>query len=386
MPWKGDTAWTSSGSREQRIRNLRDRVLSAPSSVCIERARIFTEVCRANEDKPVILKRALANGEVLRRMTISIEDGELIVGNQSSRLRAAPLFPEYDVRFLVEEIDEFDKRSGDVFHVRAEDREELLRICAWWKGRTLKDRALSFLPADSRLLYDIGVIRAEGCYTSGDGHIAVDVGMVLDRGLSGVGLQVRQALSRLDLTVARRPRKKDVPRRNPDHAGFRRGIRPAILRPRRGDGPGRTRRAAPRGTPGHRPHLRTRADAPGAELPRGRPVRVVHPAAAPDRIQRALRVLREARPVPRTGSSRPTWRTASSPRKRPASSSRHLWIKTYSINKIRSWAQTRTTAGNPLYQNVTIGGPDPGRQGRGEPPAPAWSSGPSGARACPSRT
>jgi hypothetical protein len=37
----------------------------------------------------------------------------------------------------------------------------------------------------------------------------------------------------------------------------------------------------------------------------------------------------------------------------------NLWIKTYSINKIRSWAQTRTTAGNPLYQNVTIGGQRP---------------------------
>jgi formate C-acetyltransferase len=37
----------------------------------------------------------------------------------------------------------------------------------------------------------------------------------------------------------------------------------------------------------------------------------------------------------------------------------NLWIKTYSINKIRSWAQTRTTAGNPLYQNVTIGGQTP---------------------------
>lgn len=34
----------------------------------------------------------------------------------------------------------------------------------------------------------------------------------------------------------------------------------------------------------------------------------------------------------------------------------NLWIKTYTINKIRSWSHTQYSAGSPLYQNVTIGG------------------------------
>ncbi len=34
----------------------------------------------------------------------------------------------------------------------------------------------------------------------------------------------------------------------------------------------------------------------------------------------------------------------------------NLWLKTISINKIRSWSHTRFSAGSPLYQNVTIGG------------------------------
>ena len=36
-----------------------------------------------------------------------------------------------------------------------------------------------------------------------------------------------------------------------------------------------------------------------------------------------------------------------------------LWIKLYSITKIRSWSHTRFSAGGPLYQNVTIGGQTP---------------------------
>lgn len=36
-----------------------------------------------------------------------------------------------------------------------------------------------------------------------------------------------------------------------------------------------------------------------------------------------------------------------------------LWIKTLSINKVRSQAHTLSSAGSPLYQNVTIGGQTP---------------------------
>lgn len=37
----------------------------------------------------------------------------------------------------------------------------------------------------------------------------------------------------------------------------------------------------------------------------------------------------------------------------------NLWLKTYTINKIRSWSHTRFSAGSPLYQNVTVGGQTP---------------------------
>lgn len=34
----------------------------------------------------------------------------------------------------------------------------------------------------------------------------------------------------------------------------------------------------------------------------------------------------------------------------------NLWLKTLTINKIRSWGHTRFAAGSPMYQNLTIGG------------------------------
>ena len=37
----------------------------------------------------------------------------------------------------------------------------------------------------------------------------------------------------------------------------------------------------------------------------------------------------------------------------------NLWLKTYTINKIRSWSHTQFSAGSPLYQNVTVAGQTP---------------------------
>ena len=39
-----------------------------------------------------------------------------------------------------------------------------------------------------------------------------------------------------------------------------------------------------------------------------------------------------------------------------------LWIKTLTINKIRSQAHTLSSAGSPMYQNVTIGGQTPDKK------------------------
>ena len=40
----------------------------------------------------------------------------------------------------------------------------------------------------------------------------------------------------------------------------------------------------------------------------------------------------------------------------------NLWIKTLTINKVRSQAHTFSSAGSPMYQNVTIGGQTPDKK------------------------
>jgi pyruvate-formate lyase len=44
----------------KRIAQLKENVLSAKSGVCTERANFYTQIYREHEDKPVIIRRALA--------------------------------------------------------------------------------------------------------------------------------------------------------------------------------------------------------------------------------------------------------------------------------------------------------------------------------------
>jgi len=90
--------------------------------VCTERARHYTEAYQAHLARPLPVRRALALAHHLKERTIWIKHDELIVGNQASQVRAAPLFPEYTVGWIEKEIDELADRPGAGFAVSKETR------------------------------------------------------------------------------------------------------------------------------------------------------------------------------------------------------------------------------------------------------------------------
>ena len=144
----------------ERMSALREKVISMKPSVCTERALFYTQAYSENEDKPVIIKRALALEKTLKSMTIFIDEGELIVGNQSSQHRAAPIFPEYAADWLPAEMNELDKRPGDAFYITETHKKELVGIAEWWKGKTLYDKGKAIMSEENRDLLNSAIIKA----------------------------------------------------------------------------------------------------------------------------------------------------------------------------------------------------------------------------------
>ncbi|WP_132927710.1 MULTISPECIES: formate C-acetyltransferase/glycerol dehydratase family glycyl radical enzyme [Sodalis] len=169
-------------------------------AVCTERARHYTEVYKLHLDKPLPIRRALALAYHLENRSIWIKNDELIIGNQASKVRAAPLFPEYTVDWLEDEIDELDTRPGAGYEVSEQDKAFIHEICPWWHGQTVRDRCFGIFTDEQKKIVESGIIKVEGNMNAGDGHLAVDYQSILEKGLDGLREKVAERRSRINLT------------------------------------------------------------------------------------------------------------------------------------------------------------------------------------------
>jgi formate C-acetyltransferase len=185
--------------RIQAHKNALISIIKPP--VCTERAQHYTMIYQENMDKSVPVRRALALEYHLANRTIWIKHDELIIGNQASEVRAAPIFPEYTVSWIEKEIDDLADRPGAGFSVSEQNKRVLHEICPWWNGQTVQDRCYGMFTNEQKELLATGIIKAEGNMTSGDAHLAINFPLLLNKGLDGLIATVAERRSRINLTV-----------------------------------------------------------------------------------------------------------------------------------------------------------------------------------------
>jgi len=341
------------GKLNKRTARIREKLLAVQPTVCTERAVLTTESYKEHECEQIVLKRAYMLDKILRGMSIYIDSDTLLVGNQACADRAAPIFPEYAMDWVVDELNEFEKRPGDKFTITEKNKEFLRGIYPYWKGRTLKDKGYATFPDSARVFYDLGIIKAEGNITSGDAHIAVSYETVLREGLNKVKIRVQREQKKLELlkledikkdsfyraiivvleaieafslrysALAEKQAKKAPPERAKELREIARICKKVPMEPVESF---------------HEAlqsvwfiHLILQIESNGHSLSYGRLDQYIYPyyknSKAAGMAEEEANELLE-----------------------------NLWLRTYSINKIRSWSHTRFSAGSPLYQNVTVGG------------------------------
>lgn len=192
---------TSNDCDFDRIERVQQRMNSRKASLCPERAEIITEVFKNTEGEPHIIRKAKAFAETLKHMTIYIEKDMLIFGNQASTNFAAPIFPEYSYDWVINEMDEFEHRSGDFFYVSQDTKERLKKLEHYWIGKTHKDEVLKNLPEINRQAEKQGVLHRGGISMSGDGHIIPNHDYVLKLGYGGIKKVALEKLKQDDLTT-----------------------------------------------------------------------------------------------------------------------------------------------------------------------------------------
>ncbi|MBS5772784.1 MAG: formate C-acetyltransferase/glycerol dehydratase family glycyl radical enzyme [Enterobacter cloacae] len=341
----------------ERIRAHKQALISiVKPPICTERALHYTQIYQQHMDKPLPVRRALALAHHLAQRTIWIKHDELIIGNQASEVRAAPIFPEYTVSWIEKEIDELADRPGAGFAVSEANKRVLHEVCPWWRGQTVQDRCYGMFTDEQKALLASGIIKAEGNMTSGDAHLAVNFPLLLAKGLDGLREQVRERRTRIDLTQLADLHGEQFLKAIDIvlEAVSLHIVRFADLaRMMAADEPRESRRDE------------LLAIAVNCELIAHQPPRTFWQALQLCYfIQLLLQIESNGHSVSFGRMDQylyPFWRRdielqQTLHREQGIELLQSCWLKLLEVNKIRSGSHSKASAGSPLYQNVTIGG------------------------------
>ena len=185
-----------------RIKRLRNKMEKRKASICSERAKLYTQVFQNNEGEPYILRKAQAFAYTLTHMSIYAEEDSLIFGNMASCNFAAPIYPEYSIQWVLDELDSFAQRDGDVFTISEQVKQDIKDIAPFWLSHTHEDEVNRHISDDIRLAEKQGVLHRGGISMSGDGHIVPDHAMVLRYGFRYFIQQAQTALQKDDISAS----------------------------------------------------------------------------------------------------------------------------------------------------------------------------------------
>jgi len=348
------------GSLTKRMNHFREQVLDKKPYICAERALLATEAYKAHQNQPPVMKRALMLKNILEKMSIYIEDDTLIVGNQASSNRDAPIFPEYTLEFVMNELDLFEKRDGDVFYITEKTKEDLRSIAPFWENNNLRAKGGALLPDEVSVFMETGFFGMEGKLNSGDAHLAVDYKQVLEIGLKGYEERVVKLKDNLDLCIPE----------NIDKYQFYKAVLIVIEAVK---------------TYANRYSILAKELSKKAHGQRKEELLEISricakvPYEPADSFQEAIQstwFIQLILQIESNGHSLSYGRFDQYiypyyqhdihyqliTDDEVVELLDNLWIKTLTINKVRSQAHTFSSAGSPMYQNVTIGGQTPDKK------------------------
>ena len=343
------------GTLTERMQAFREEVLDEKPYVDAERAILATEAYRESLNQPRVMVRALMLQKILEHMTVYIEDKSLLAGNQATKNRNAPVFPEYTLEFVMNELDLFEKRDGDVFYITEETKEQLRSIAPFWENNNLRARGEALLPDEVSVFMETGLFGMEGKLNAGDAHLAVNYERLLKEGLRGYEAKARACKEALDLT-------------DPDSIDknvFYKAVLIVIEA---------VRAFALR-------YSELAADLAARESDAARKAELLEmsricakvpyePASNFREAVQSVWFIQLILQIESNGHSlsygrfdqymdpyyEKSLQDGTITREEALELLTCLWIKTLTINKVRSQAHTLSSAGSPMYQNVTIGG------------------------------
>ncbi len=166
----------------ERIKKLKEMQNAVKPSISAERAVLATEAIERYAFFPPVLQKAYMLRYILENMTVFIQEGELLVGNQTSRPRCTPVYPEFNSQWILEQMEDFPVRGTDPLIVPYEDMKALMEVLPKWKGISLDQVLEEALPEKAKYAEKCGILTM-GNRDCGTGHVLPDYYNLIRNGL-----------------------------------------------------------------------------------------------------------------------------------------------------------------------------------------------------------
>ena len=187
-----------------RVNHLRQTFLDRNYDIDVERLRLVTETYKKYGKSGLSRKLvcAYAFENVLLNTTLYIYDEDLIVGEIAAPAKASPIYPEFSVNWIIEEVlhSPFEERDHDQFYFRNdEERQETVELCKWWQGKTIDDAVNARLDEDQKKGSEVGekIFQTNLYHYAGTGHLAIDYPRLMSLGFDGLIKEAEEKLAGL---------------------------------------------------------------------------------------------------------------------------------------------------------------------------------------------
>jgi len=189
-----------------RIARMRERYRNHNFTVDAERALIVTDFIKNNLYMPAPLKRANTLLEVCSKMTLRIEDDEIIVGNLGKHYKGTSLWPETaGIGWLYQELDDGSfytrETQEEPINLPDEEKEKLMTIRKFWEDHTMWHGMGYSMPDGMVSAADAGVLTVTGSGLSrvvATNHLIPNYKKVIEKGFGAVREEAQTKLDAWD--------------------------------------------------------------------------------------------------------------------------------------------------------------------------------------------
>lgn len=160
------------------------------------RAKLITESYKMTEDKPIVMRRALAFEHILDNIPIIIREDELVAGSTTIAPRGCQTYPEFSYKWLESEFDTVATRKADPFYIAEQTKKDLLEADAYWEGKTTSELATALMTEETKKAIEHNIFTPGNYFYNGVGHVTVQYDKILAIGYRGLIDQMQEELDK----------------------------------------------------------------------------------------------------------------------------------------------------------------------------------------------